>query len=86
MAETIYFERMLPANVLEELCNFIDLNWHVVVDLDDHADSLGFFEVDGLKLAKVVGCFLLVDGRVDDKEGDDGFSPQFGDTVEHIHL
>ena len=51
MAEAVYFKGMLFADVFEELCNFIDLNWHMVVDLDDHADGLGFLEVEVFELA-----------------------------------
>lgn len=52
------------------------LNWHMIVNFDNHGKSLGSFEVDLLEFSQQIGSLLLVNGGVDDEEGNHGLRPK----------
>ena len=76
VAEAEYFDAVLFSDVLNELCNFIDLNGHVVVDVDDHGHCPSPFVIYFLELIQEVGRFLLVEGGVNHEQRDHRLRPK----------
>ena len=76
VAEAVYFDAVLFPDVLNELCYFIDLDGHVIVDVDDHSQRLRSFVLYFLELLQEMGRFLLIEGRVDHEQRNHRLRPK----------
>ena len=76
VAEAVYFDAVLFPYILNELCYFIDLDGHMVVDIDDHGKCPSPFVLYFLELLQEMGRFLLIEGRVDHEQRNHRLRPK----------
>lgn len=69
MTESIYFKRMLLTDIVQKLRNLVNLDRHMIIDLNHHSDRLRILIVYLLQLVQEIRRFLLIEGRVYYQEG-----------------
>lgn len=72
MTETIDRQPMFAFDAFDELDYLIDLDGHVIFDLYQQREGRGPGEVDLAQLGEKVDGSLLVEGAVDDEDGEGG--------------
>jgi hypothetical protein len=85
VAEAIDLDLVFVSDLTDVLGNSVDLDGHVVVEVDHHPEGRNARVVYLLELSEESGCFFLVEGGVEDEEGDRRLAPPAGQIV-HIDI